>query len=139
MAAVVVFRSHLTDNLQLPTPVVYQIIDVHGYDSIEEFAMATDREIRDLISTIRKTPSVANNAASPKIVLGQTYAIRILHFMYYSHLIEKVGRQHTIGPAGQATSSITNIRIIGRYFERIGDHNESDSPNYPSAFDGKNS
>jgi len=119
--------------------VVHEIIDVHGYDSVDEFASATDREIRDLISTIRKTPSVATNAASPKIVLGQTYAIRILHFMFYSRLIKKVGRQHTIGPAGQATSSITNIRIIGRYFERIGDHNESDSPNYPSAFDGKNS
>ena len=139
MAAVVVFRNHLTNNLQLPTPVVYQIIDVHGYDSIEEFATATDREIRDLISTIRKTPSVANNAASPKIGLGQTYAIRILHFMYYSRLIKKVGRQHTIGPAGQGTSSISNIRIIGRYFERIGDHEERDSPDYPSVFDGKNS
>ena len=139
MAAVVVFRNHHTNNLQLPAPVVYQIIDVHGYDSIEEFATATDREIRDLISTIRKTPSVANYAASPKIVLGQTYAIRILHFMYYSRLIKKVGRQHTIGPAGQGTSSITNIRIIGRYFERIGDHDESDSPDYPSFFDGKNS
>jgi len=35
--------------------------------------------------------------------------------------------------------SITNIRTIGRYFERIEDHNESDSPDYPSAYDGKNS
>jgi len=63
----------------------------------------------------------------------------IIHFMYYARLISKVGRQHTIGPAGQATSSIQNIRIIGRYFERIGDHDESDRPEYPSAFDGKNS
>jgi len=47
--------------------------------------------------------------------------------------------QHTIGPAGQATCTIQNIRIIGRCFEKIGDHDESDSPEYPSAFDGKNS
>jgi len=59
--------------------------------------------------------------------------------MYYARLISKVGRQHTIGPSVQATSSIQNIRIIGRYFERIGDHDESDTPEYPSAFDGKNS
>jgi len=110
---------------------------VHGYDSVREFASATDREIRDLISTIRKTPSVANDASSPKIVLGQSYAIRILHFMYYARLISKVGRQHTIGPVGQATSTIDNIRTIGRYFERIGDHDESDSLEYPIAFDGK--
>jgi len=97
MVAVIVFRNHLINNLQLPAPVVHEIIDVHGYDSVDEFASATDREIRDLISTIRKTPSVATNATSPKIVLGQTYAIRILHFMYYSRLIKKVGRQHTIG------------------------------------------
>jgi len=139
MAAVIVFRNHLINNLQLPAQVVFQIIDVHGYDSIEEFATATKREIMDLISTIRKTPSIANDSSSPKIVLGQTYAIRILHFMFYSRLIKKVGRQHTIGPVGQATSTIANIRTIGRYFERIGDHNESDSPNYPSAYDGKNS
>ena len=82
---------------------------------------------------------MANNAASPKIVLGRTYAIRILHFMYYSRLITKVGRQHTIGPAGQATSTINNIRAIGRYFGRIGEHIESDSPEYPDAYDGKNS
>ena len=110
MAAVIVFRNHLINNLQLPEQVVVQIIDVHGYDSVEEFASATDREIRDLISTIRKTPSIANDATSPKIVLGQTYAIRILHFMYYSRLIQKVGRQHTIGLADQATSTIA-IRI----------------------------
>ena len=139
MAAVIVFRNHLINNLQLPEEVVVQIMDVHGYESIEEFATATKREIMDLISTIRKTPSIANDSSSPKIVLGQTYAIRILHFMYYSRLIQKVGRQHTIGPAGQATSTIANIRTIGRYFERIGDHDESDSPDYPSAFDGKNS
>ena len=139
MAAVVAFRNHLINNLQLPAAVVNQIIDVHGYDSVQEFASATDREIRDLISTIRKTPSVANDASSPKIVLGQSFAIRILHFMFYSRLITKVGRQHTIVPAGQATSSINNIRTIGRYFERIGEHDESDSPDYPSAFDGKNS
>jgi len=119
--------------------VVTQIIDVHGYDSIDEFAAATDREIRDLISTISKTPSVAENAASPKTVLGQTYAIRILHFIFYSHLIKKVGRQHMIDPAGQATSSIANIRTIGRYFERIGEHDEKDSPDYPIPFDGKSS
>ena len=118
---------------------VSQIIDIHGYDSVEEFATATDREIRDLIATIRKTPSIPNDSSSPKIVLGQTFAIRILHFMYYSRLIKKVGRQHTIGPVGQATGSIGNIRTIGRYFERIGDHDESDSPDYPSAYDGKNS
>jgi len=138
MAAVIVFRNHLINNLQLPEQVVVQIIDVHGYGSVEEFALATDREIRDLISTIRKTPSIANDATSLKIILGQTYAIRILHFMYYSRLIEKVCRQHTIGPAGQVTSTIANIRTIGRYFERIGDHDELDSPDYPSAFDGKN-
>ncbi len=63
MAAVIVFRNHLINNLQLPAAVVSQIIDIHGYDSIDEFASATDREIRDLISTMRKTPSVANNAA----------------------------------------------------------------------------
>ena len=130
MAAVIVFRNHLTNNLQIPAAVVAQIIDVHGYDSVREFASATDREKRDLISTIRKTPSVANDASSPKIVLVQSY---------YSRLISKVGRQHTIGPAGQATCTIQNIRIIGRYFERIGDHDESDSPEYLSAFDGKNS
>ena len=139
MVAVIVFRNHLINNLQIPTAVVNQIIDVHGYDSVREFASATDREIRDLISTVRKTPSVANNASSPKIVLGQSYAIRILHFMYYALLISKVGRQHTIVPVGQATSTIENIRTIGRYFERIGEHDESDSPDYPSAFDGKNS
>ena len=139
MAAVIVFRNHLTNNLQLPAAVVSQIIDIHGYDSVEEFATATDREIRDLISTIRKTPSIANDSSSPKIVLGQTYAIRILHFMYYSRLITKVGRQHTIGPVGQATSTINNIRTIGRYFERIGAHKESDSPDHPNAYDGKNS
>jgi len=139
MAAVVVFRNHLINNLQPPAPVVYQIIDVHGYDSVDRLASATDREIWDLISTIRKTPSVGNDASSPKIVLGQTYAIRILHFMYYSRLITKVCRQHTIGPAGQATSTINNIRTIGRYFERIGEHDDSDSPKYPSAFDGMNS
>jgi len=50
--------------------------------------------------------------------------------MYYTRLISKVGRQHTIGPVGQATSTIDNIRTIGRYFERIGDHDESDSPEY---------
>ena len=139
MAAVIVFRNHLINNLQLPAAVVSQIIDIHGYDSVEEFATATDREIRDLIATIRKTPSIPNDSSSPKIVLGQTFAIRILHFMYYSRLIQKVGRQHTIGPGTQATSSIANIRTIGRYFERIGDHDESDSPDYPSAYDGKNS
>ena len=117
MAAAIIFRNHLINNLQLPEQVVVQIIDVHGYGSVEEFASATDREIRDLISTIRKTPSIANDAISPKIVLGQTYAIRILHFLYYSRLIQKVGRQHTIGPAGQATSTIANIRTIGRYRE----------------------
>ena len=114
MAAVVAFRNHLINNQQLPAAVVNQIIDVHGYDSVQEFASATDREIRDLISTIRKTPPVANDASSPKIVLGQSFAIRILHFMFYSRLIRKVDRQHTIGPAGQATSSINNIRTIGR-------------------------
>jgi len=112
MAAVIVFRNHLINNLQLPAAVVNQIIDVHGYDSVQEFASATVREIRDLISTIRKTPSVPNDASSPKIVLGQSYAIRILHFMYYARLISKVGRQHTIGPVGQATSTIDNIRTI---------------------------
>jgi len=110
MAAVIVFRNHLINNLQLPAAVVSQIINIHGYDSVNEFASATDREIRDLISTIRKTPSVAIDAASPKIVLGQTYAIRILHFMYYTRLITEVGRQHTIGPAEQATSTINNTR-----------------------------
>ena len=75
MAAVVSFRNHLINNQQLPAAVVNQIIDVHGYDSVQEFASATDREIRDLISTIRKTPSVANDAPSPKIVLGQSFAI----------------------------------------------------------------
>ena len=139
MIAVIVFRTHFINNLQLPEQVVVEIIDVHGYDSVEEFATATDCEIRDLISTIRKTPSIANDSSSPKIVLGQTYAIRISHFMYNSRLITKVGRQHTIGPVGQATSAIVNIRTIGRYFQRIGDHDESDSPDYPSAFDGKNS
>jgi len=139
MAAAIAFRNHLINNLQLPAAVVNQIIDVHGYDSVQEFASATVREIRDRISTIRKTPSVANDASPPKIVLGQSFAIRILHFMYYSRLITKVGRQHTIGPAGQATSSINHIRTIGRYFERIGDHDESDSPDNPSAFHGKNS
>jgi len=139
MAAVIVFRNHLTNNLQIPAAVVTQIIDVHGYDSIHEFASATDREIRALTSTIRKPPSVANDASSPKIVLGQSYAIRILHFMYYARLISKVGRQHTTTPVGQATCTIDNIRTIGRYFEWIGDHDESDSPEYPSAFDGKNS
>ena len=139
MAAVVAFRNHLINNLHHPAAVVNQIIDVHGYDSVQEFASATDREIRDLISTIRKTPSVANDASSAKIVLGQSFAIRILHFMFYSRLITKVGRQHTIVPAGQATSSINNIRTIGRYFERIGEHGESDSLDYPSAFDRKNS
>ena len=138
MAAVIVFRNHLINNLQLPAAVVSQIIDIHGYGSVDEFATASKREM-DLVSTIRKTPSVANDAASPKIVLGQTYAIRILHFMFYSRLIIKVGRQHTIGPPGQATSSIANSRTIGRYFERIGEHDESDSPDYPSAYDGKNS
>ena len=54
-------------------------------------------------------------------------------------MIEKVERHHTIGPAGQATSTIANIRTIGRYFERIGVHNESDSPDHQSAYDGKNS
>jgi len=112
---------------------------MHGYDSVEEFATATDREIRDLISTIRKTPSNANDSSSPKIVLGRIYAIRILHFMYYSRLITKVGRQHTIGPVGQATSTINNIRTIGGYFERIGAHNESDSPSHPNTHFGKNS
>ena len=112
---------------------------MHGYDSIEEFATATKHETMDLISTVRKTPSVANDSSSPKIVLGQTHAIRNLHFMFYSRLIKKVGRQHTIGPLGQATSSIANIRTIGRYFERIGDHDESNSPDYPTAYDGKNS
>jgi len=110
MAAVIVFRNQLTNNLQIPAAVVTQIIDVHGYESIHEFTSATDREIRDLVSTIRKTPSVANDVSSPKIVLGQSYAIRILHFMYYSRLISKVGRQHGIGPAGQATCTIQNIR-----------------------------
>jgi len=114
MAAVIAFRNHLINYLQLPAAVVNQIIDVHGYDSVQEFASATDREIRARISTIRKTPSVANDASSPKIVLGQSVAIRILHLMFYSRLIRKVGRQHTIGPAGQATSSINNIRTIGR-------------------------
>ena len=70
MAAVIVFRNHLINNLQLPGQVVVQIIDVHSYDFIEEFASTTDREIRDLISTIRKTRSIANDATSPKIVLG---------------------------------------------------------------------
>ena len=59
--------------------------------------------------------------------------------MYYARLISKVGRPHTTTPVGQATCTIDNIRTIGRYFERIGDHDESDSPEYPSAFDGKNS
>jgi len=45
VAAVIVFRNHLINNLQLPAPVVYEIIDVHGYDSVDEFASATDREI----------------------------------------------------------------------------------------------
>ncbi len=116
MAAVIVFRNHLIYNLQIPAQVVVQIIDLHGYDSIEEFASATDRKIRDLISTVRKTPSIANDHSSPKIVSGQTYAIRILHFMFYSRLIKKVGRHHTIGHAGQATSTTANIRTIGRYF-----------------------
>ena len=113
MAAVIVFRNHLINNLQLPEQVVVEIIDVHGYDSVEQFASATDKEIRDVISTIWKTLSIANDTTSTKIVLGQTYAIRILHFMYYSRLIEKVGRQHAIGPAGQATRSIANINTIG--------------------------
>jgi len=81
MAAVIAFRNHLTNNLQISAAVVTQIIDVHSYDSIREFASATDQEITDLISTIRKTPSIANDASSPKIVIGQIYAIRILHFM----------------------------------------------------------
>jgi len=139
MAAVIVFRNDLINNLRIPTAVVNQIIDVHGYDSVREFASATDRKIRDLISTVRKTPSVANNASSPKIVLGQSYAIRILHFMYYARLISKVGRQHTILPVGPATSTIANIRTIRRYFESIGEHEERDSPEYPIPFDGKNS
>ena len=137
MAAVIVFRNHLINNLQIPTAVVNEIIDVQGYDSVREFASATDREIRDLISTIRKTPSVANDASS--LILGQSYAIRILNFMYYARLIFKVGRQHTIVPLNQATSTIENIRTIGRYFERIDEHDESDSPDYPIPFDGKNS
>lgn len=125
MAAVIVFRNHLINNLQLPAQVVSQIIDVHGYDSIHEFASATNREIRHLISTIRKTMSIANDASSPKIKLGQTFAIRILQFIFYSRLIKNVGRQHTIGSAGQATSTTANIRTIAKYFERIGEHNES--------------
>jgi len=47
MVAVIVFKNHLTNNLQIPAAVVTQIIDMHGYDSIHEFASATDREIRD--------------------------------------------------------------------------------------------
>ena len=125
MAAVIVFRNHLINNLQLPAQVVSQIIDAHGYDSIREFASATNREIRHLISTIRKTMSIANDASSPKIKLGQTFAIRILQFIFYSRLIKKVGRQHTIGSAGQATRTTANIRTIAKYFERIGEHNES--------------
>jgi len=78
MAAVIVFRIHLINNMQIPTAVVNQIIDVHCYDSVRQFASATDREIRDLIYTIRKTPLVANDASSPKIVLDQSYVIRIL-------------------------------------------------------------
>jgi len=58
MAAVVAFRNHLINNLHHPAAVVNQIIDVHGYDSVQEFASATDREIRNLISTIRKTPRI---------------------------------------------------------------------------------
>ncbi len=57
--------------------------------------------------------------------------------MVFSRLIKKVDRQHTMGPVGLATSTITNIRTIGRYFERVEEHNESDSPEYPSAYDGK--
>lgn len=87
MVAVIAFRNLLINNLQLLAAVVNQIIDVHDYDSVQEFASAIDREIRDLISTIRKTPSVANDASSPKIVLGSSFAIRILHFMFYSRLI----------------------------------------------------
>ena len=109
MSAAIVFRNHLVNNLQIPAQVAFQIIDMHGYDSIKEFASATDREIRDLISTIRKTPSIANDSSSPRVVLGQTYAIRILHVMFYSRLTKKVGRQHTIGAAGQATRTIANI------------------------------
>jgi len=73
MAAVIVFRNHLINNLQIPAAVVNQIIDVHGYDSVREFASATDFEIRDLISTIRKAPSVANDASSPKL-----YSVRVM-------------------------------------------------------------
>jgi len=54
--------------------------------------------------------------------------------MVFSRLIKKVDRQHTMGPVA---STIANIRTIGRYFERIGEHNEPDSPQYPSAYDGK--
>jgi len=36
MAAVIAFRNHLTNNLQIPAAVVTQIIDVHGCDSVRK-------------------------------------------------------------------------------------------------------
>ena len=101
--------------------------------------MATQEEIKSVVSMIRKTPSEADpdehtGGNVPKIVVGQQFALRLGFFAHHCKKIQRTNCNHTV-----TIGTTVNITRIGRFYDNLGTHTISDLPNAPDKFDNKNS
>jgi hypothetical protein len=139
-AAAANIQNYLTGTLLIPAEVVNQLVTVHGYDGHDAFKEATETDIRDLISTIRKTPVPPSagqpvDPNAPKIVVGQQFAIRIQAYAYLCRYLHIVDRAYTPG-----NQTLVHVTRIGRHFRQFDeDHTDTKLPAHPAAFDNKNS
>ena len=101
-------NAYITGELNFSQEVAQQITNVHGYKQRDNFAMATQEEIKSMVSTIWKTPSdvdpdeqVGGNVS--RIVVGQQFALRRGFFAHYivnsaykshSHSCNRVDSKH---------------------------------------------
>ena len=133
-AAAAAINNYMQNTLNIPQNVANEVVNTHGYTSFSDFAQATEDQIHDLIIAIRNTPSDVNNPNSNKIVVGQQFALRLSFLAHYSRYIETIQRNHT-----DNLGSVVNVTKIGRFFTHHKNHTDADLPDYPAAYDNKNS
>jgi len=128
-------NNYLTGELNFPNDIANEIVNIHTYTTHDDFATATQDEIKTMVSTVRKTPNpAADAAADTKIVVGQQIALRFGFFTHYCKYIERVSRTHTV-----ALGNIANITKIGRFYNSLVSLTIADLSNFPEKFDNKNS
>ena len=125
----ITMNAYLTGQLLIPQLIANEITNTHGFTRVSDFAQVSQKNINTLVNSINKTHSDPDDAKSPKIVVGLQHVLRLGHLAQYASYINVVGRAHAIN-----VGTIANITRIGRYFEKLGEHTDTDLPAYPKSF-----